>query len=83
MCDVGTEPGYRDSLFPILTTGLLTGYLVMQISLHNILSAMFCHEKNVIPNGTWDALKIEIVNSSHSVYPVLQMMHPMVRSYYN
>lgn len=83
VCDVGTEPGYPDSLFPILTTGLLTGYLVMQISLHNILSAKFCHEKNVIPNGTWDALKIEIVNSGYSMYSVLQMTHPTVRSYYN
>jgi len=83
VCEVGTEPGYPDSLFPILTTRLLTGYLIMQISLHNILSAMFCHEKIVIPNSTWDALKIEIVNPSSYVYSVLQMTHPTVRSYYN
>lgn len=83
VCEVGTEPGYSDSLFPILTTGLLTGYLVMQISLHNILSAMFCYEKIVVPNSTWEALKTEIVNPSRSIYSILQMTHPTVRSYYN
>ena len=83
VCEVGTEPGYPDSLFPILTTGLLTGYLVMQISLHNILSAMFCHEKIVVPSSTWDPLKTEIVKPSRSIYSVLQMTHPTVRSYYN
>lgn len=83
VCEVGTEPGYPDSLFPILTTGLLTGYLVMQISLHNILSAMFCHEKNVIPNSTRDALKIGTVNPGGSIYSILQMTHPTFRSHYN
>lgn len=81
VCEVGTEPGYPDSLFPILTTGLLTGYLVMQISLHNILSAVFCHEKIVTLNSTWK--QREIVNPSRSIYSVLQMTHPTVRSYYN
>lgn len=79
VCEVGTEPGYPDSLIPTLPTALLTGYLVIQISLHNILSAMFCHEKIVTPNSTWK----EIVNISHSIYSILQMTHPTVRSYYN
>lgn len=81
VCKVGTVPGYPDSLFPTLTTALLTGYLVMQISLHNILSAMFCHEKIVTPNSTWK--QIEIVSPSSSIYSMLQMTHPTVRSYYN
>lgn len=55
----------------------------MQISLHNILSAMFCHEKTVILNSTWDALKIEIVKLGSCVYSILQMTHPTVRSRYN